>query len=80
MQFACAKARQSFLDILEAEEAVNKAVDKWWLNSPSTPLDEEQAKRDILSSLQYASRKPHRKSIDLYGEGYEGFHGYKEME
>ena len=75
MRFANAKARRFFKDTIEGEdqaaEAVCKVVDKWWCDSPSTPLDEEHARQVIHNSLKYASRKqpqPFRVEED-------GFHG-----
>jgi len=80
MRFAYAKAGQYFKDFVlredAAEEAVIKAVDKWWKDSSSTPLDEEKAKRVILNSLQYASRRRKLEPINVSRE-YDGFHGYK---
>ena len=83
MRFAFAKARRFFPrdDIRaenEAAEAVTKSVDKWWQESPSIPLDVEQAKRVILNHLQYASRTRELEPIKVPETGdTEGFHAYK---
>jgi hypothetical protein len=83
MRFAFAKARRFFPrdDVRaenEAAEAVTKAIDKWWQESSSIPLDEEQAKRVILNSIQYASRKEELEPINVLElKDVDGFHAYR---
>ena len=81
LRFANAYARRFFRDMVlreaAAEEAVTKAFDKWWRESPTEPVDDERMKRVIRNSLQYASKTQKLEPIPC---DMEGFHGYRIIE